>query len=134
MKCGQNYDNSHMGHKICSGFLEWICNSFIWVRKWDWVFKPKMQYSYLGGQICMVIVISWISNGILEYMWVLYFVKILIIFKQQLPNFAWYMHMGGNIGVGLSTKLAIYRFGSQNILWLIYCICNNIVFICGHYI
>jgi hypothetical protein len=28
------------------------------------------------------------------------------------------MHMGGNIGVGLFTKLAIYRFGSQKIHWL----------------
>ncbi len=32
------------------------------------------------------------------------------------------MHMGGNIGVGLSIKLAIYRFGSQNIHWLMWSI------------
>jgi len=28
--------------------------------------------------------------------------------------------MGGNTGVGLFTKLAIYRFGSQNIPWLMW--------------
>jgi hypothetical protein len=81
-------------------FLSQTCNIHIWV-----------------GKYALVVVIFWISNGIFD-MWVFYFVKILIIFKQQLPKYAWYMHMGGNIGVGLSTKLAIYRFGSQNIHWL----------------
>jgi len=36
------------------------------------------------------------------------------------------MHMGGNIGVGLFTKLAIFRFGSQNIHWLMWSIAFEI--------
>lgn len=36
------------------------------------------------------------------------------------------MRMGGNIGVGLFTKLAIYRFGSQNIHWLMWSIAFEI--------